>query len=100
MAKGRNVLKGEVDREEERGEVRRDLVVKEKVRQRVRERAEEGNSRLEGRDASGGGAGLHGVQVNVPVVQDAQRGDTRILPPMCSRSAWSDRRKPIGICGE
>ncbi len=32
---------GEIAREEERGEVRRGLVVKEKVRQRVRERAED-----------------------------------------------------------
>jgi hypothetical protein len=37
MVKGRDVLEGEVDREEEIGEVRRGLVVKEKVRQRVRE---------------------------------------------------------------
>jgi hypothetical protein len=36
----------------------------------VRERAEERDNRLEGRDVSGGGAGLHRVQVNVPVMQD------------------------------
>jgi hypothetical protein len=70
MVKGRDVLESEVDRKEERGEVRRGLVVKEKVRQRVRERAEERDNRLEGRDVGGGGAGLHGVQVNVPVMQD------------------------------
>ena len=34
-------MESEVDRKEERGEVRRGLVVKEKVRQRVRERAED-----------------------------------------------------------
>ena len=70
MAKGRNVLKGEVDREEERSEVRRSLVVKKKVRQRVRKRAEERDNRLEGRGIGGRGAGLHGVQVNVPMMQE------------------------------
>jgi hypothetical protein len=34
MVKGRNVLEGEIDREEERCEVRRGFVLKEKVRQR------------------------------------------------------------------
>ncbi len=56
--------------EEERGEVRRGLVVQKNVRQRVRERAEERDNRLESRDIGGGGAGLHGVQWNVPVMQD------------------------------
>ena len=36
----------------------------------MRERAEERDNRLEGRDVGGGGAGLHRVQVNVPVMQD------------------------------
>ncbi len=58
------------EKEEERSEVRRGLVIKKNVRQRVRERAEERDSRLESRDLGGGGAGLHGVQVNVPVMQD------------------------------
>ncbi len=53
IVKGRDVLEGEVDREEERGEVGRGLVVKEKVRQRVRERAEERDNRFEGRDVGG-----------------------------------------------
>jgi hypothetical protein len=70
MVKGRDVLEGEVDGEEERGEVKRGLVVKKKVRQRVRERAEERDNRLEVRRDIGGGAGLHGAQVNVPVMQD------------------------------
>jgi hypothetical protein len=70
MVKGRDILEGEVDGEEERGEVRRSLVVKKKVRQRVRKRAEERDNRLEGRGIGGRGAGLHGVQVNVPVMQD------------------------------
>ncbi len=70
MVKGRDVLEGEVDREEERSEVRRGLVIKKNVNQRVRERAEERDNRLESRDIGGGGAGLHGVQVNVPVMQD------------------------------
>jgi hypothetical protein len=70
MVKGRDVLEGEVDREEERCEARRGFVVKKNVRQRVRERAEERYNRLESRDIGGGGAGLHGVQVNVPVMQD------------------------------
>ncbi len=35
MVEGRDVLEGEVDREEERSEVRRGLVIKKNVRQRV-----------------------------------------------------------------
>ena len=36
----------------------------------MRERAEERNNRLEGGDVDWGGAGLHRVQMNVPVMQD------------------------------
>jgi hypothetical protein len=36
----------------------------------VRERAEENDNRLECRNIGGGGAGLHGVQENVPIMQD------------------------------
>ncbi len=36
----------------------------------MRERAEERDNRLEGRNIGGGGAGPHGVQVNVPMMQD------------------------------
>ncbi len=36
----------------------------------MRERAEERDNRLEGSHIGGGGAGLHGVQVNVPMMQD------------------------------
>ncbi len=39
----------------------------------MRERAEERDNRLEGRNIGGGGAGLHGVQVNVPMMQDNER---------------------------
>jgi hypothetical protein len=70
MVKGGGVLEGEVDRDEEGSEVRGGLVVKRNVRQRVRERAraEERDNRLEGRNIGGGGAGLHGVQVNVSMI--------------------------------
>ena len=64
------ILVGEVDGDEERSQVRRSLVVKKDVGERVRERAEERDNRLEGGDVGGGGAGLHQVQVNVPVMQD------------------------------
>ncbi len=86
MVKGRDVLEGEVDREEEICEVRRGFVVKENVRQGVRESAEERYKRLERRDIGGGGAGLHGVQVNVPMMQDNEellvscRRFDRVLP--------------------
>ncbi len=53
MVKGRDVLEGEVDREIERSEVRRGLVIKKNVRQRVRERVEERDNRLENRDIGG-----------------------------------------------
>jgi hypothetical protein len=59
MVKGGDVLIGEVDREEERGEVRRSFVVKERVNQRLRMKAEERDSRIEGSDVGGGGSGLH-----------------------------------------
>ena len=36
----------------------------------MRERAEERDNRLEGGDVGWGGAGLHRVQMNVPVMQD------------------------------
>jgi hypothetical protein len=70
MVEGRDILVGEVDGDEERSQVRRSLVVKKTVGERVRERAEERDNTLEGRDVRGGGAGLHRVQVNVPVMQD------------------------------
>ncbi len=53
MVKGRDVLEGEFDREEERGEVRRGFVVKEKVRQRVRERAEKETTDLKAETLAG-----------------------------------------------
>ncbi len=38
---------------------------------------------LKAENVGGGGAGLHGVQVNVPVIRDAgRRGGTRFLPPI------------------
>ena len=36
----------------------------------MRERVKEGDNRLEGRDIGRGGAGHHGVQVDVAMVQD------------------------------
>jgi hypothetical protein len=70
MVKGRDVLKGEVDREEEGGEFRRGFVIEEKVNQRLRVRAEERDNRLEGRDVGGSSSGLHRVQMNITVMQD------------------------------
>ena len=70
MVEGRDILVGDADGDEERSQVRRSLVVKKDVGERVRERAEERDNRLEGGDVGGGGAGLHRVQVNVPVMQD------------------------------
>ena len=63
-------MEGDVGGEEERSQVRRSLVVKKNVGERVRERAEERDNRLEGRDVGWDGAGLHRVQMNVPVMQD------------------------------
>ncbi len=37
---------------------------------RVRERAKERDDRFKSRDIGRGGAGHHGVQVNVPMMQD------------------------------
>ena len=70
MVVGRDVLKGDGGRAEERRKVRRSLVVEEKVGERVRERVKEGDNRLEGRDIGRGGAGHHGVQEDVAMVQD------------------------------
>jgi hypothetical protein len=93
MVKERHVLESEVDGEEERGEVRRGLVVKKKVRQRVRERAEERDNKLEGRDIGGGGAGLHGVQVNVPVMQDNE------ACPAADLIVWRVRDERVAVEG-
>jgi hypothetical protein len=65
MVKGRDVLKGDGDRAKERCEVRRSLVVEEKMGRRVRKRAKKGDNRLEGRYVGRGSAGHHGVQVDV-----------------------------------
>ena len=71
MVVGRDVLKGDRGRAEERRKVRRSsLVVEEKVGKRVRERAKEGDDRFESRHIGRGGAGHHGVKVDVPMVQD------------------------------
>ncbi len=57
----------------------------------MKERAEERDNRLEGRDAGWGGAGLHRVQVNVPVMQDHEE-----ILVACRRS---DREAPGQIGG-
>ncbi len=67
---GTDVLKSDGYRAKERGEVRRSLVVEEKMGKRVRKRAKKRNSRLKGRHVGSGTAGHHGVQVDVPVMQD------------------------------
>lgn len=91
MVEGRDILVGEVDGDEERSQVRRSFVVKKDVGERVRERAEERDNRLEGGDVGGGGAGLHRVQVNVPVMQDHEE-----ILVACRRS---DREAPGQIGG-
>ena len=91
MVEGRDILVGDVDGDEERSQVRRSLVVKMDVGERVRERAEERDNRLEGGDVGGGGAGLHRVQVNVPVMQDHEE-----ILVACRRS---DREAPGQIGG-
>ena len=91
MVEGRDILVGEVDGDEERSQVRRSFVVKMDVGERVRERAEERDNRLEGGDVGGGGAGLHRVQVNVPVMQDNEE-----ILVACRRS---DRKAPGQIGG-
>jgi len=70
MVEGRDILVGEVDGDEERSQVRRSLVVEEKVGERVRAREKEGDNRLEGRHVGRGSAGHHGVQVDVSMTQD------------------------------
>ncbi len=70
MVVGRNVLKGDGDRANERSEVRRSLVVEEKMGQRVRKGAKKGDNGLKGRHVGRGSAGHHGVKVNVPMMQD------------------------------
>ena len=69
MVVGRDVLKSDRDRAKERGEIRRSLVVEEKMGQRVRKGAKRHN-RLKGRHVGRGSAGHHGVQVDVPMMQD------------------------------
>jgi hypothetical protein len=73
MVKGRDVLEGDGDRAKERCEVRRNLVVEEKMGQRVRKRAKKGDNRFEGRHVGWGSAGHHGVQVDVPMMQDDEQ---------------------------
>jgi hypothetical protein len=73
MVKGRDVLEGDGDRAKERCEVRRSLVVEEKMGQRVRKRAKKGDNRLEGRHVGWGSAGHHRVQVDVPMMQDDEQ---------------------------
>ena len=68
MAVGRDVLKSNGDRAKERGEVRRSLVVVEKMGQRVRKGAKKGDNRHKGRHGGRGIAGHHGVQVNVSIM--------------------------------
>ena len=70
MVVGRDVLKSDGDRAKERGEIRRSLVVEEKMCQRVRKRAKKRHSRLKGRHVGRGSAGHHGVQADVPMMQD------------------------------
>ncbi len=70
MVVGRDVLKGDGGRAEESGNVRRSLVVEEKVGQRMKERVKEGDDIIEGRHIGRGGAGHHGVKVDIPMMQD------------------------------
>jgi hypothetical protein len=70
MVVGRDVLKTDGDRAKERGEVRRSLVVEEKMGERVRKGAKKGDDRLKGRHVGRGSEGHHGVQVDVPMMQD------------------------------
>ena len=63
-------MEGDGDRAKERCEVRRSLVVEEKMGQRVGKRAKKGDNRLEGRHVGWGSAGHHRVQVDVPMMQD------------------------------
>ncbi len=60
MVVGRDVLKGDGDRAKERGEVRRSLVVEEKMGQRVRKGAKKG------RHVGRGSAGHHGYRWMYP----------------------------------
>ena len=57
----------------------------------MRERAEERDNRVEGGDVGWGGAGLHRVQMNVPVMQDHEE-----ILVACRRS---DRKAPGQISG-
>jgi hypothetical protein len=66
MAVGRDVLKSNGDRAKERGEVRRSLVVVEKMGQRVRKGAKKGDNRLKGKDVGRGSAGHHGYRWMYP----------------------------------
>ena len=70
MVVGRDVLKNNGDRAKERGEIRRSLVVEEKMGQRMRKGAKKRHNRLKGRHVGRGSAGHHGVQVDVPMMQD------------------------------
>ncbi len=82
---GRDVLKSDGGRAKakERGEIRRSLVVGEKMGQRVRKGTKKRNSRLKGRHVGRGSVGHHGVQVDVPMMQDDEgRVGTRALPPI------------------
>jgi hypothetical protein len=70
MVVERDVLKGDGDRAKERGEAKRSPVVEEKMGQRVRKGVKKGNNRLKGRHVGRGSTGHHGVQVDVPMMQD------------------------------
>jgi hypothetical protein len=70
MVVGMEVLKSDGDRAKERGEVRRSLVVEEKMGERVRKGAKKGNIRLKGRHVGRGSTEHHEVQVDVPIMQD------------------------------
>jgi hypothetical protein len=63
-------LKGDGDRAKDEVSFRRSLVVEEKMGHRVRKRAKKGDHILEGRHVGRGSAGHHGVQVDVPMMQD------------------------------
>ncbi len=63
-------MKSDGYRAKERGEVRRSLAVEEKMGQRVRKGAKKRNNRLKGRHVGRGSAGHHGVQVDLPMMQD------------------------------
>ncbi len=70
MVVGRDILKSDEHRAKERGEIRRSLVIEEKMGQKVRKRAKKGDNRVEGRHVGRGSVRHHGVRVDVPMMQD------------------------------